>query len=46
MPVYKPSRYYPIMPTAETWADGDRDVMCAVYLPSGRLTGSALPGSR
>ncbi|SEF88632.1 hypothetical protein SAMN05444920_101930 [Nonomuraea solani] len=36
-------RYYPIMPTAETWADGDRDVMCAVYRPTGRLTGSALP---
>ncbi|MEV5894277.1 hypothetical protein [Nonomuraea fuscirosea] len=36
-------RHYPIMPTAETWADGDRDVMCAVYRPAGRLTGSALP---
>ncbi|GAA5069349.1 hypothetical protein HNP84_008945 [Thermocatellispora tengchongensis] len=35
--------YYPIMPTAETWADGDRDVMCAAYRPSGRLTGSVLP---
>ncbi|WP_214110290.1 hypothetical protein [Acrocarpospora catenulata] len=35
--------YYPIMPTAETWADGDRDVMCAVYHPTGRLTGSVLP---
>ncbi|MEV0381297.1 hypothetical protein [Nonomuraea sp. NPDC050643] len=36
-------KYYPIMPTAETWADGDRDVMCAVYRPTGRLTASALP---
>ncbi|GAA3661268.1 hypothetical protein GCM10022224_025950 [Nonomuraea antimicrobica] len=35
--------YYPIMPTPETWADGDRDVMCAAYRPAGRLTGSALP---
>jgi hypothetical protein len=35
--------YYPIMPTAETWADGDRDVMCAVYRRTGRLTESALP---
>ncbi|MEV0614411.1 hypothetical protein AB0I81_13880 [Nonomuraea sp. NPDC050404] len=35
--------YYPIMPTAETWADGDRDVMCAVYRRTGRLTASALP---
>ncbi|WP_406673178.1 hypothetical protein WBK31_24005 [Nonomuraea sp. N2-4H] len=35
--------YYPIMPTAETWADGDRDVMCAVYRPEGRLAGSVLP---
>ncbi|OZV77142.1 hypothetical protein CA850_24325 [Micromonospora echinospora] len=35
--------YYPIVPTAETWADGDRDVMCAVYNPQGKLPGSALP---
>ncbi|WP_141725260.1 hypothetical protein [Micromonospora pallida] len=35
--------YYPIIPTAESWADGDRDVMCVVYNPEGRLTGSALP---
>ncbi|MFB4280523.1 MULTISPECIES: hypothetical protein [unclassified Nonomuraea] len=38
--------HYPIMPTAETWADGDRDVMCAVYRRTGRLTGSALPAQR
>ncbi|MEO3855140.1 hypothetical protein [Acrocarpospora sp. B8E8] len=37
--------FYPIMPTAETWADGDRDVMCAVYHPTGRLSGSALKTS-
>lgn len=36
--------HYPIMPTPETWADGDRDVMCAVYRPEGRLEGSVLPG--
>jgi hypothetical protein len=35
--------HYPIMPTAETWADGDRDVMCVVYRPTGRLAASALP---
>ncbi|GAB1819671.1 hypothetical protein HerbRD11066_28350 [Herbidospora sp. RD11066] len=35
--------YYPILPTAETWADGDRDVMCVVYDPRGALTGSLLP---
>jgi hypothetical protein len=35
--------FYPIMPTAETWADGDRDIMCAVYRRTGRLTGSVLP---
>ncbi|SDH11183.1 hypothetical protein [Nonomuraea jiangxiensis] len=35
--------YYPVMPTAETWADGDRDVMCAVYRPAGRLPASVLP---
>ncbi|MEU9886698.1 hypothetical protein [Sphaerisporangium sp. NPDC051011] len=35
--------YYPVMPTAETWADGDRDVMCVVYSPQGKLTRSLLP---
>ncbi|MEV0971300.1 hypothetical protein [Microtetraspora glauca] len=35
--------FYPIMPTEETWADGDRDVMCAVYAPGGRLSRSMLP---
>lgn len=42
-PAGTPLAFYPIMPTAETWADGDRDVMCAVYNPRGRLPGSALP---
>ncbi|WP_285586385.1 hypothetical protein [Herbidospora sp. NBRC 101105] len=35
--------YYPILPTAETWADGDRDIMCVVYDPRGELGGSMLP---
>ncbi|TDD66423.1 hypothetical protein E1262_21975 [Jiangella aurantiaca] len=35
--------YYPILPTAETWADGDRAIMCAVYDPDGRLEDSVLP---
>ncbi|PZF81689.1 hypothetical protein [Jiangella anatolica] len=35
--------YYPILPTAETWADGDRAVMCAVYDPDGELADSVLP---
>ncbi|TDB94264.1 hypothetical protein E1091_11135 [Micromonospora fluostatini] len=35
--------YYPILPTEETWADGDRDVMCAVYRPGGQLTRSMVP---
>lgn len=35
--------YYPILPTAETWADGDRAIMCAVYDPEGRLEDSVLP---
>ena len=38
--------FYPIMPTRETWADGDRDVMCVVYNPRGELPGSALPIAR
>lgn len=37
--------FYPILPTAETWADGDRAVMCAVYDPSGRLEDSVLPAA-
>jgi hypothetical protein len=35
--------HYPIMPTEETWADGDRDVMCVVYDPAGRLPGPVVP---
>ncbi|MEV4538102.1 hypothetical protein AB0J82_30400 [Asanoa sp. NPDC049518] len=35
--------FYPVLPTAETWADGDRVVMCVVYRPTGRLPGSVLP---
>ncbi|WP_157574279.1 hypothetical protein [Jiangella muralis] len=37
--------YYPILPTPETWADGDRAVMCAVYDPDGRLEDSVLPAA-
>ncbi len=37
--------YYPILPTAETWADGDRAIMCAVYDPEGRLEDSVLPAA-
>ncbi len=35
--------FYPILPTAESWADGDRDIMCVVYRPAGKLTRSAVP---
>jgi len=35
--------YYPVLPTAQTWADGDRTIMCAVYRPAGPLAGSTLP---
>ncbi|MEU6645838.1 hypothetical protein ABZ863_25260 [Saccharomonospora sp. NPDC046836] len=35
--------FYPILPTVETWADGDRIVMCVVYSPGGELTRSAVP---
>ncbi|RGC66964.1 hypothetical protein C5N14_21145 [Micromonospora sp. MW-13] len=35
--------YYPILPTAETWADGDRDIMCVVYRPGGQLSRSLVP---
>lgn len=39
-------RFYPILPTEETWADGDRDIMCAVYNPRGKLAESAVPLAR
>ncbi|MBB4705743.1 hypothetical protein BJ982_007287 [Sphaerisporangium siamense] len=32
-----------MLPTDETWADGDRDVMCTVYDPQGKLKESMLP---
>ena len=35
--------FYPVLPTEETWAYGDRDVMCVVYSPEGPMNGSALP---
>ncbi|MEV0717351.1 hypothetical protein [Asanoa sp. NPDC050611] len=35
--------FYPVLPTAETWADGDRVIMCVVYRPTGRLPDSVLP---
>ncbi|RBQ18235.1 hypothetical protein DP939_20325 [Spongiactinospora rosea] len=35
--------YYPVLPTAATWAGGDRDIMCAAYRTDGPLTGSLLP---
>jgi hypothetical protein len=35
--------FYPVLPTAETWADGDRVIMCVVYRPTGKLPGSVLP---
>ncbi|MDG4765673.1 hypothetical protein O7632_16435 [Solwaraspora sp. WMMD406] len=38
--------YFPVLPTEETWADGDRTVMCVVYDPAGRLAGSVLPSAR
>lgn len=38
--------HYPVLPTAQTWADGDRTVMCVVYDRSGPMAGSALPRAR
>ncbi|MFK3985633.1 hypothetical protein ACI2K4_35380 [Micromonospora sp. NPDC050397] len=35
--------YFPILPTAETWADGDRDIMCVVYNPDGKITTNMVP---
>lgn len=41
---YDQSRYtlFPIVPSAETWANGDRQVICALYdHQAGKMTGSA-----
>ncbi|WP_326557098.1 hypothetical protein [Micromonospora sp. NBC_01796] len=35
--------FFPILPTAETWADGDRDIMCVVYNPDGKITRNMVP---
>jgi hypothetical protein len=35
--------FYPVLPTPETWAYGDRDVMCVVYRPGERITRSLVP---
>lgn len=31
---------YYLQPTADTWAEGDREVLCALYLPDSDLEGS------
>ncbi|RKN10918.1 hypothetical protein D7319_07170 [Streptomyces radicis] len=35
--------FYPVLPTAATWAFGDQDVMCVAYRPTGEFTESLLP---
>ncbi|WP_329101570.1 hypothetical protein OG792_21440 [Micromonospora sp. NBC_01699] len=35
--------FYPVLPTAETWADGDRSIMCVVYNPDGKITRNMVP---
>lgn len=31
---------YYLQPSADTWSDGDREVLCSLYLPDGTLEGS------
>ena len=40
---YPSSRYFvtTLYPTAESWADGDREIVCALFVPDETLTGSA-----
>ncbi|GAA1467938.1 septum formation family protein [Microbacterium thalassium] len=37
---------YPIYPTVESWAGGDREALCLIYDPSGDVTGSLAGAAR
>lgn len=38
---------FPFVPTAESWERGDREIVCAVYLPEGqKLTGTVRDAAR
>jgi hypothetical protein len=37
---------FTLMPTAETWPVGDREIVCAVYLEDGQLDGSVAGSER
>jgi hypothetical protein len=39
-------RVFQVLPTAETWRRGDREIVCVLYAPGGRpIAGSARAGS-
>ncbi len=38
--------FYYLVPSDETWADGDREVVCSVFDPDGKLTGSVRGSGR
>lgn len=37
---------FPLVPTAESWKRGDREIVCAVYLPDEKLVGSVRGAQR
>jgi len=37
---------YYLSPSSDTWETGDREVICAVYLPDGQLTGTQQGSAR
>ncbi|WES65746.1 septum formation family protein [Microbacter sp. GSS18] len=37
---------YPIYPTADSWAQGDREALCLVYDPAGDVTGTLAGAAR
>ena len=38
--------YFPIQPTVETWAEGDREVICSVFEPEVQTTGTLAGAAR
>jgi hypothetical protein len=38
--------YFPIQPTFETWAEGDREVICSVFEPEVQTTGTLAGAAR
>lgn len=38
--------WWPFTPTADSWSGGDREILCAVYDPAGKVTGTLAGSAR